>query len=143
MNEPIVVWGGGAIGGTLAGYWARAGIPVVLVDIVREHVEACRTSGLRIEGPVETFTQIVAAATPDEVDGVYKRIVLAVKAHATEPALVGLLPHLGSDGFVLSAQNGLNEITIARHAFMAEAPESASRASRRAIARSRSPRSRS
>jgi len=116
MSEPIVVWGGGAIGGTLAAYWARAGIPVLLVDIVREHVEACRSTGLRIEGPVENFTQIVPAAMADEVDGVYTRIVLAVKAHATEPALAGLLPHLAPDGFILSAQNGLNEITIGRHA---------------------------
>jgi 2-dehydropantoate 2-reductase len=116
MNEPIVVWGGGAIGGTLAAYWARAGIPLLLVDIVREHVAACRTTGLRIEGPVESFTQVVPAATPDEVDGIYKRVVLAVKAHATEHALTNLLPHLAPDGFILSAQNGLNEITIARHA---------------------------
>lgn len=116
MNEPIVVWGGGAIGGTLAAYWARAGIPVLLVDIVGEHVEACRATGLRIEGPVENFTQIVPAAMPDEVDGAYTRIVLAVKAHATEPALAGLLPHLAPDGCILSAQNGLNEIVIARHA---------------------------
>ena len=115
-QEPILIWGAGAIGGTLGACWARAGIPVLLVDIVREHVEACRTTGLRIEGPVENFTQIVPAATPDEVDGVYTRIVLAVKAHATEPALAGLLPHLAPDGFILSAQNGLNEITIARHA---------------------------
>ena len=113
---PVVVWGGGAIGGTLAAYWARAGIPVLLVDVVREHVEACRSTGLRIEGPVENFTQIVPAAMADEVDGVYTRMVLAVKAHATEPALALLLPHLASNGFILSAQNGLNEIGIARRA---------------------------
>ena len=116
MTDPVVIWGGGAIGGTLAAYWARVGIPVLLVDIVREHVEACRTTGLSIEGPVENFTQVVPAATPDEVDGVYTRIVLAVKAHATERALDSLLPHLAPDGFILSAQNGLNEITIARRA---------------------------
>jgi 2-dehydropantoate 2-reductase len=116
VTEPVVVWGGGAIGGTLAAYWARAGIPVLLVDIVPEHVEACRTTGLAIEGPVENFIHVVPAATPEEVRGVHTRIVLAVKAHATEAALAGLLPHLAPDGFVLSAQNGLNEITIARHA---------------------------
>jgi 2-dehydropantoate 2-reductase len=115
-NQPLVVWGGGAIGGTLAAYWARAGIPVLLVDIVREHVEACRTTGLRIEGPVEDFTQVVPAATPDEIEGVYAHFVLAVKAHATEAALAALLPHLATDGFILSAQNGLNEIAIARQA---------------------------
>jgi len=116
MSEPVVVWGGGAIGGTLAAYWARAGVPVLLVDIVGEHVEACRTRGLSIEGPVESFTQIVPATIPEEVDGTYTRIVLAVKAQASEDALRGLLPHLAADGFVLSAQNGLNEIVIARHA---------------------------
>jgi 2-dehydropantoate 2-reductase len=116
MMEPLVVWGGGAIGGTLAAYWARAGVPVLLVDIVREHVEACRSRGLSIEGPVEGFTQIVPATTPEEIEGTYSRIVLAVKAQATEAALRAILPHLAADGFVLSAQNGLNEIVIARHA---------------------------
>jgi 2-dehydropantoate 2-reductase len=90
-------------------------LPVLLVDIVREHVEACRTAGLRLEGPVENFTQIVPAATPEEVKGTYKRIVLATKAPATEAALAALKPHLAADGYVLSAQNGLNEIVIANH----------------------------
>ena len=104
-DEPILIWGGGAIGGVLAAYWARAGIPVLLVDIVGEHVEACRTTGLKIEGPVEEFTQIVPSVTPDEVKGVYKRIVLAVKAQATAMALKQLMPYLASDGYILSAQN--------------------------------------
>ena len=112
MSEPIVIWGAGAIGGTLGAYWARAGVPVLLVDVVRDHVEACRTGGLAIEGPVETFTQVIPAVTPDELTGTYPRIVLAVKAHATSGALDGLAKHLRPDGFVLSAQNGLNEIEI-------------------------------
>lgn len=114
--EPIVVWGGGAIGGTIAAYWARAGIPVLLVDTVREHVEACRTRGLSIEGPLEQFTVPMPAATPDEVTGTYSRIVLAVKAQHTDAALDALLPHLAADGYILSAQNGLNEIAIAARA---------------------------
>jgi 2-dehydropantoate 2-reductase len=115
MNtEPILVWGGGAIGGTLAAYWARAGIPVLLVDIVAEHVNACRTSGLEITGPIENFVVPVPAATPAEVTGQFKRIVLAVKAQATETALAQLIPHLAAGGYVVSAQNGLNEIAIAR-----------------------------
>lgn len=112
-DEPILIWGAGAIGGTLGAYWARAGAPVLLVDISREHVEACRSRGVRISGPVEDFTQLVPAVTPDEVTGRYSRIVLAVKAHATEAALEALRPHLAEDGYVLSAQNGLNELAIA------------------------------
>ena len=113
-TEPILIWGAGAIGGTLGAYWVRAGIPVLLVDIVADHVEACRTTGLAITGPVEEFRQVVPAVTPQELTGTYSRIVLAVKAGATEAALAALTPHLASDGFVLSAQNGLNEITIAK-----------------------------
>jgi 2-dehydropantoate 2-reductase len=112
-GEPILVWGGGAIGGTLAAYLARAGVPVLLVDVVGEHVEACRTGGLAIEGPVAAFSQVVPAATPDAVEGRFSRIVLAVKAPATPAALDMLEEHLAGDGFVLSAQNGLNEIAIA------------------------------
>ncbi|CAN7657578.1 ketopantoate reductase family protein [Bosea sp. LjRoot237] len=113
-GEPILIWGAGAIGGTLGAYWVRAGVPVLMVDIVPEHVEACRTSGLTITGPVEEFRQVVPAVTPGELTGTYSRIVLAVKAGATETALAALKPHLAADGFVLSAQNGLNEITIAQ-----------------------------
>lgn len=113
MGEPILIWGAGAIGGTLGAYWARAGIEVLMVDIVRDHVEACRTAGLEISGPVDAFTQVVPAVTPDELEGRYSRIVLAVKAQATEEATRALAPHLAEDGYVLSAQNGLNELTIA------------------------------
>jgi len=113
-QEPIVIWGAGAIGGTIGAYWGRAGVPVLFVDIVREHVEACRTAGLVIEGRVDNFTQVVPAVTPDELQGTYSRIVLAVKAPATEAALERLEKHLKPDGYVLSAQNGLNEIAISK-----------------------------
>lgn len=115
-EDQIVVWGGGAIGGTLAAYWARAGIPVLLVDKVDDHVRACRGAGLAIEGKIDNFTQRVEARTPDEVEGRFGCIVLAVKADATAAALTSLLPHLRDDGFILSAQNGLNEAEIARQA---------------------------
>jgi 2-dehydropantoate 2-reductase len=113
MSEPILIWGAGAIGGTIGAYWARAGVPVLLIDVAGEHVRACRTDGLEISGPVDQFKVVVPALEPHEVTGVYKRIVLAVKAPATETALDQLAPHLAPDGFVLSAQNGLNEIAIA------------------------------
>ncbi len=112
--EPILIWGAGAIGGILGAYWARAGIPVLMVDIVEDHVRACRTTGLNITGPVQAFRQLVPAVTPAELVGTYATIVLAVKAQATDAALAMLAPHLAPDGFVLSAQNGLNELAIAR-----------------------------
>ncbi len=108
-----LIWGAGAIGGIIGAYLARAGHAVHMVDIVPEHVEAMRTTGLRIEGPVEEFTQVLPAFTPNEVRGTYERVILAVKAHHTAEALEQLLPHLAADGYVVSAQNGLNERVIA------------------------------
>jgi 2-dehydropantoate 2-reductase len=114
MNEnTILIWGAGAIGGTLGAYLARAGEDVLLVDIVEAHVDAMKRGGLFIEGPVETFRQPVQAAMPAEVQGRFKRIILAVKAHHTRDAVRALKPHLAQDGTVLSAQNGLNELIIA------------------------------
>ena len=113
MSDPILIWGAGAIGGTLGAWWARAGHDVLLVDTAADHVEACRSTGLEIFGPVDEFTQRIPAVTPAELTGTYSRIVLAVKAQATKAALPMLAPHLAPDGFVFSAQNGLNEIEIA------------------------------
>jgi 2-dehydropantoate 2-reductase len=112
-ENTILIWGAGAIGGTLGAYLTRAGEDVVLVDIVEPHVEAMNRDGLAIEGPVETFRQPVKALTPDQVTGRYKRIILAVKAHHTRDAVRALKDHLADDGSVLSAQNGLNELVIA------------------------------
>jgi 2-dehydropantoate 2-reductase len=113
-GKPILIWGAGAIGGTLGAYWARAGQPVLMVDIVDEHVKACRTAGLKISGPVEELVQVIPSVTPHELHGQFDVIVLAVKAQATEAALAQLAPHLSADGYVLSAQNGLNEIAISK-----------------------------
>jgi len=108
-----LVWGGGAIGGTIAAYWARAGIDVLLVDIESEHVTTCRNRGLEISGPVDEFVVRIPAVTPDEVLGRFSRVILAVKAQHTRAAIEMIRPHLTADGFVVSAQNGLNELTIA------------------------------
>lgn len=119
MADPIIIWGAGAIGGTLGAHWARAGHEVLLVDTVAAHVEACRGKGLTISGPVVNFTQVIPAVTPAELTGRYSRIILAVKAQATAAAIPMLAPHLAADGFVFSAQNGLNEIALSQ-AFGAE-----------------------
>ena len=112
MTESILVWGGGAIGGTIAAYWARAGIDVLLVDIESDHVATCRSRGLEISGPVDEFVVRIPAVTPDEVLGRFSRVILAVKAQHTRAAIEMIRPHLTADGFVVSAQNGLNELTI-------------------------------
>ncbi len=109
----ILVWGAGAIGGTAGAYLKRAGHDIAFVDVVAEHVAAIRTTGLKITGPVDQFTVVAPAYTPDEVSGVWDMVFLAVKAQHTEAATRALLPHLSQDGYVLSLQNGLCETIIA------------------------------
>ena len=116
MSDPILLWGAGAIGGTIGAAWVRAGHDVVFVDSAADHVAAMRATGLAIEGPVEEFsTGPLRAFLPGEVEGRFRRVVLAVKAHHTDAAMRDIAPRLAEDGFVLSAQNGLNELVIARH----------------------------
>ena len=110
----ILIWGAGAIGGSVGAWLKRAGHDVSFVDVVAEHVAAIRGAGLRIVGPVEQFATTAPAFTPDEVPGVWPHIFLAVKAQHTEAATRALTPHLAQDGYVLSLQNGLNENIIAR-----------------------------
>jgi len=109
----FLVWGAGAIGGTLGAHLARAGHDVTLVDLAAEHVAAIRRSGLRITGPLAEFTLELPAFTPETVSGRWDHVILATKAHHTEAAARALLPQLAGDGCVISAQNGLNELAIA------------------------------
>jgi 2-dehydropantoate 2-reductase len=110
----FLVWGAGAIGGTLGAYLARAGHDVTFVDIVAEHVAAIDEKGVAITGPIAEFTQRAPAFTPQSLRGTWDTVILATKGHHTETAARALVPHLGAGGCVISAQNGLNELAIAR-----------------------------
>ena len=111
VSDTILIWGAGAIGGTIGAYLARAGHDVLLVDIDAAHV-AAMADGLTIEGPIDSFTQPVRASTPDRLTGMFRRVLLCVKAHHTADAARQLQPHLQADGYVVSLQNGLNEWVI-------------------------------
>lgn len=113
------VVGAGAIGGTLGHHLARAGHHVTLVDADAAHVEAVRKEGLAVvRGDRRTVVQVDVALSPgdpaEEDLAPLERVILAVKAQATEKALDWVGPRLAPDGYVVSLQNGLNEATIAR-----------------------------
>ena len=113
MTEPIVIWGAGAMGGTIGAYLARAGQNVLFVDVVPEHVQAMRERGLRINGPIADFTVPARAVLPEEIKERFYTILLCVKAHHTDGATRVLERCLRPDGVVVSVQNGLNETKIA------------------------------
>lgn len=109
----VLIWGAGAIGGGIGASLVQAGHDITFVDLAADHVAAINADGLRITGPMRQLVARAPAYTPDQVHGVWDRVFLCVKAHHTKAACVALLPHLAADGFVLSLQNGLNEIEIA------------------------------
>jgi 2-dehydropantoate 2-reductase len=109
----LLIWGAGAIGGTIGAYLARAGHEIILVDLAEDHIYAIQEKGLAIQGPIDTFTVAMAGHTPKTLQGEFDTILLCVKAQATEDACRQLLPFLNQDGVVVSVQNGLNELTIA------------------------------
>jgi 2-dehydropantoate 2-reductase len=112
MSE-ILIWGAGAIGGSIGAALAYAGDDVLFVDRAADHVAAINRSGLEITGPIHRYTVHAPARTPEQVEGAFGTVLLCVKAQDTEAAVRALAPHLAPDGAVVSAQNGLNERVIA------------------------------
>jgi 2-dehydropantoate 2-reductase len=108
----ITIYGAGAIGGLFGAALARAGEDVLLVDKVREHVDAMNRGGLRISG-AEDFTVPVRACTPEEMNGPLGLTFLAVKSQDTAAALAVLAPHAWEETIVVSMQNGVNPPRIA------------------------------
>jgi 2-dehydropantoate 2-reductase len=108
-----LIWGAGAIGGSIGAALAHAGHDVLFVDRAADHVAAINRSGLEITGPIRQYAVRARACTPDQVEGAFGTVLLCVKAQDTEAAARALAPHLAPDGCVVSAQNGLNERVIA------------------------------
>ncbi|MEO1103717.1 MAG: 2-dehydropantoate 2-reductase N-terminal domain-containing protein [Pseudomonadota bacterium] len=109
----LLIWGSGAIGGTIGAYLVRAGIDVHFVDTAVDHVAAINTDGLAIEGPIEAFTVPARASLPQDVSGTFDAVWLCTKAQHTSAATEAIMPHLAPDGHILSLQNGLTELIIA------------------------------
>jgi 2-dehydropantoate 2-reductase len=112
-DERILVWGAGAIGGTIGGHLARAGRDVTFVDLDRDHLARIEAKQLRIEGPGFELTTGGRTATPETVEGTYSLVLLAVKIQDAEKAARALQPHLAKDGCVVSCQNGLASRSVA------------------------------
>ncbi len=109
---PILVIGAGAIGSIVGVHLLKAGHSVDFVDANDAHVEAIRSSGLRVSGALEETVR-PKIMRPGEVEGQYRRILLAVKSRHTQDALPLVKAALAADGYVVSVQNGLEEYAIA------------------------------
>ena len=104
----IIVIGTGPIGGIIGGRLARAGNDITFVDVDREHVEAIRANGLRVDVPDGPFNVKINVLFPNEVQGKYDIGMIALRSNYTPDALNTVLPHLAADGLLVSMQNGIN-----------------------------------
>lgn len=103
----IAIVGTGAMGSVYAGLFASAGHEVWAIDRWREHVEAIREKGLRVEGASGDRTVRMHATTEPGEAGPCDLVVLATKAMHVSEAAEALKPLLGPHTPVLSIQNGL------------------------------------
>jgi 2-dehydropantoate 2-reductase len=120
MSKRIAVVGTGAVGGYIASHLAAASHDVIAIDGWPEHVEAMRSDGLRIVGMVasESFQTRIRAMHVTEVQSLAKGpaidiAIVSVKSYDTAWATALIAPYLAPEGYVVSAQNGINEECVA------------------------------
>ena len=103
----IAVVGCGAMGSVYAALLADAGHEVWAIDNWKEHVDAMKANGLRLEGASGDRTVRVNATTNAADAGPCDLAILATKAMHVEKAAKSMQPLLRPDTVVLSIQNGL------------------------------------
>ena len=112
----IAVVGVGAMGSVYAGLLADAGNEVWAIDTWREHVDAIRARGLRVEGVSGDRTVRLDATTDASEPGPCDLVIIATKADGVASAAASVKPLLRGDTLVLTIQNGLGAAErICRH----------------------------
>ncbi|MFP6718495.1 MAG: 2-dehydropantoate 2-reductase N-terminal domain-containing protein, partial [Alphaproteobacteria bacterium] len=88
----IAVIGVGAMGSVYAGLLADAGNEVWAIDVWREHIDAIRDRGLRIEGKSGDRTVKIAATMDAQEAGHCDLVIIATKAMHVDAAAVAAKP---------------------------------------------------
>lgn len=83
----VCIFGGGAIGGYIAGHLARAGQCEVSVVARGAALDAIRANGIRVVTPQEDFTVPVKASSDARELGVQDYVFVTLKAHQVDSAL--------------------------------------------------------
>jgi 2-dehydropantoate 2-reductase len=117
LKKKIVIIGAGAVGGYIGAHLSRAGEDVTLIDPWPEHVEQMKLNGIHFTNPKEEYTIPVKAMHLCEVQSLSKEPVdmafICTKSYDTEWAATLIRQYLASGGYIVSAQNSINEERIA------------------------------
>jgi 2-dehydropantoate 2-reductase len=103
----IAIVGTGAMGSVYAALMADAGHEVWAIDRWKEHIDAIRAKGLRLEGKSGDRTVRLNATTDPREAGQCDLVILATKGMQVEQASRSIEPLLKAETPVLSIQNGL------------------------------------
>jgi len=116
MIKRIAVLGVGAVGSCIGAYLTRAGYDVTLIDQWPEHVDKMKRDGLKVTDLEGGFTIPVKALHLGEVSSLqyqFDAVFLAVKSYDTIWSTYFIAPYLQPEGFILPAQNGMNDEVVA------------------------------
>src|SRR5258708_39307317 len=69
MTKPILIWGAGAIGGTIGAYLIRPGAPRRFVAVAADHVRAINARPPGVEGPLDTLPLSADAVLARALEG--------------------------------------------------------------------------
>ena len=113
-----VVYGAGAIGGAIGARLFQAGHDVTLIAR-GAHLQAITEGGLVLADPDETVTlPIKAVGHPNEAEvGPGDIVVLAMKTHDTDAALIALEAVAPTETTIVCAQNGVENERLALRRF--------------------------
>src|SRR5271169_5461233 len=108
----ICIVGCGAVGSLFAAHLAKAGeVEVWAYDVWKEHIEAIRSSGLRISGASEFTVRLNATSDPKSLPHCDYGIV-ATKALHTRAAIARVAQAFDGNSAVCSVQNGVGNEEI-------------------------------
>lgn len=102
----IAIFGAGAIGSFFGGLLSQE--HEVLLVGRKPHVEAVQSTGLRISGLTEERLQPRASTTLKGFDP--ELVIVTVKSYQTEDAAKAIGPFVGKGCYVMSLQNGLDNL---------------------------------
>jgi 2-dehydropantoate 2-reductase len=108
----IAVVGAGAMGSLFGAMLAEAGNEIWLYDVWKEHVQTINQDGLSIEGQGRTrLVRLNATTDPDQI-GQAELTIIFVKSNQTPSAAKTAQPIAGSDGSVVTLQNGMGNADL-------------------------------
>jgi 2-dehydropantoate 2-reductase len=108
----IAVVGAGAMGSLFGAMLAEAGNEVWLYDVWLEHVQTINQDGLRIEREGKTRTVEIRATADSQQIGRAELVIIFVKSSWTNSAAETALNLAGSDGSVMTLQNGMGNADV-------------------------------